>query len=47
MESTEKYHVSILTEGGKEVPEKVEYSEEPTIGVDLEIKDFAIFSTGE
>lgn len=45
--ATGKYHLSILTEDGEPVPEKVEYSEDTTVGVDLGIKDFAILSNGE
>lgn len=39
--------ISILTEAGEEVPEKVEYSEETTECVDIGLKEYAILSTGE
>ena len=40
-------YISILVEDGKELPEKQEFSESTTIGVDVGIKDFAVLSTGE
>jgi len=44
---TGKYYISILTEDREEYPEIQEYSKDSTVGVDLGIKDFAAFSTGE
>jgi len=44
---TGKYYISILTEDREEYPETQGYSEDSTVGVDLGIKDFAAFSTGE
>jgi len=44
---TGKYYISILVEDGKELPTNGTFSESTTIGIDLGIKDFAVFSTGE
>ena len=41
------YYISILVEDGKEPPEKQEFSESTTVGIDVGIKDFAVLSTGE
>ena len=41
------HYISILVEDGKELPEKQEFSDSTTIGVDVGIKDFAVLSTGE
>jgi putative transposase len=45
--TTGKYYISILVEDDKELPEKEEFNETSTIGVDVGIKDFAILSNGE
>lgn len=45
--STGKYFISILVECNEKVPEKQEFSESTIIGIDVGIKDFAVFSTGE
>jgi len=45
--STGKYFISILVDYGKEVPEKLKFTEQSTIGVDVGIKDFAVLSNGE
>jgi putative transposase len=42
-----KYFISILVDDGKELPDTQKYSESTTIGIDVGIKDFAVFSTGE
>jgi len=42
-----KYHISILVDDEKSLPEKQEFLPETTIGVDVGIKDFAILSNGE
>jgi putative transposase len=44
---TGKYFISILVDDGNELPEKQGISESSTIGIDVGIKDFAIFSNGE
>lgn len=44
---TGKYYISILVEDGKELPTNGTFSESTTIGIDVGIKDFAVFSTGE
>ncbi|HXX97395.1 MAG TPA: RNA-guided endonuclease TnpB family protein [Candidatus Bathyarchaeia archaeon] len=44
---TGKYFISILVEDGKEIPAKLPFDENTTIGVDLGIKDSAILSNGE
>jgi putative transposase len=44
---TKKYFISILVEDGIELPEKLPFNENSTIGVDLGIKDSAILSNGE
>lgn len=44
---TGKYFISILVDDGKELPDKQEFNENTTIGVDLGIKDSAILSNGE
>ena len=44
---TGKYYISILVEDDKELPTKVKFTENTTIGVDVGIKDFAVLSTGE
>jgi len=41
------YYISILVEDGKELPAKQHFSESTTIGIDVGITDFAIFSTGK
>ena len=43
---TGKYFVSILCETGETVPEKKSINPETTIGIDLGIKDFLVFSDG-
>ncbi len=45
--SAEEYFMSILVDDGKELPEKQVISESTTVGIDVGIKDFAVFSTGE
>jgi len=44
---TEKYYISILVEDGKQIPNKQNFSESTTIGIDIGIKDFAVLSNGE
>jgi putative transposase len=41
------YYISTLVEDGKALPEKQEFSESTTVGIDVGIKDFAVLSTGE
>ena len=43
---TEKYFVSILCETGEIIPEKKPINPETTIGIDLGIKNFLVFSDG-
>jgi putative transposase len=43
---TGKHYVSILCETGEMIPEKKEIRQETTIGIDLGIKDFLVFSDG-
>lgn len=45
--TTGKYYISILVEDGNGLPEKQPFTDETTIGIDVGIKDFAIFSNGE
>ncbi len=45
--STGKYFISILVDDGIKLPEKHEYSESTTVGIDVGIKDFAVLSTGD
>jgi putative transposase len=45
--TTGKYFISILVEDGKELPTKPKIAEKSTIGIDLGLKHFATFSTGE
>jgi len=46
--STNKYFISILVNDRKDnIPDKEEFTDKTTIGVDVGIKDFAILSTGE
>ena len=45
--SAGRYHVSILTEDGTEIPRTQEYTEDNTVGVDVGIKTYAALSTGE
>lgn len=45
--STGKYFISILVDDGKKFPDKQQFSESSTIGIDVGIKDFAILSNGE
>jgi len=45
--SAGEYFMSILVDYGKELPEKQVISESTTVGIDVGIKDFAVFSTGE
>ena len=44
---TGKYFISILVEDNKEIPIKQEFTAATTIGIDVGIKDFAVFSNGE
>jgi putative transposase len=44
---TEKYYISILSEDGKEPPEKQNFDETTTIGIDVGIKDFVVLSNEE
>lgn len=44
---TGKYFISILVEDDKEIPKKQEFTADTTIGIDVGIKDFAVFSNGE
>ncbi|AKB52326.1 Mobile element protein [Methanosarcina barkeri str. Wiesmoor] len=41
------YYISILVEDEIELPEKQEFYESTTVGIDVGIKDFAVLSTGE
>ncbi|AKB77922.1 Mobile element protein [Methanosarcina horonobensis HB-1 = JCM 15518] len=45
--STGKYYISILVDNEKDIPEKQNFSESTTIGIDAGIKDFAVLSNGE
>ena len=45
--TTKKYYVSILCETGETIPKKKEIKSETTIGIDLGIKDFLVFSDGK
>ncbi len=45
--ATGGYYISILVDDEKEFPEKQEFSESTTVGIDVGVKDFAILSTGE
>ena len=45
--STGKWFVSILVDDGKPEPEPVPFSSDTTLGIDVGLKDFATFSTGE
>jgi putative transposase len=45
--STGKYYISILVDDGIILPEKQEFSDSTTIGIDVGIKDFAVLSNGE
>jgi len=45
--ATGEYYISILVDDEKEPPEKQEFSEPTTVGIDVGVKDFAILSTGE
>ena len=42
-----KYHVSVLVDDGKEMPEKLPVTFDTTIGIDMGIKDFAVCSNGD
>ena len=42
-----KYFVRVLIDDGKEFPKKPIIEDETSVGIDLGVKDFAIFSTGE
>jgi len=44
---TNKYFISVLVETPNLIPTKPKIEEKTSIGIDLGIKDFAIFSTGE
>ena len=42
------HYFGVLTiDDGKKLPDTQKYSESTTIGIDVGIKDFAVFSTGE
>jgi putative transposase len=45
--STGKYYISILVDNEKDIPNKQNFSESSTIGIDVGIKDFAVLSNGE
>jgi len=45
--STGKFYISILVDDEKKCPEKENFDENSTVGVDVGIKDFAILSNGE
>ena len=45
--STGKYYISIFVDNGREIPEKSEFSDTNTAGIDVGIKDLAIVSNGE
>ncbi|MDD2439861.1 MAG: IS200/IS605 family element RNA-guided endonuclease TnpB [Methanosarcinaceae archaeon] len=45
--STGKFYISILVDDEKEYPKKESFNEDTTIGVDVGIKDFAVFSNGK
>ena len=42
-----KYHVSVLVDDGKEIPEKLPVTLDTTIGIDMGIKYFAVCSNGD
>jgi putative transposase len=44
--TTQKYYVSILCETGEEIPMKKEIREETTVGIDVGLKHFLVFSDG-
>jgi len=44
---TQKYFVSVLYDDGNEIPLKEEIKKESSLGIDLGIKDFCIFSNGK
>jgi putative transposase len=45
--SAGRYHVSIIIEDNVPYPEPESFTEETTVGIDVEIKTFAVLSTGE
>lgn len=45
--TTDKYFASILVDDGKPLPDKVKITEDGTIGIDVGLKHFITFSTGE
>ena len=45
--ASNKYYVSLVIDDEQDIKQKDVFSQETTIGIDLGIKDFAIFSTGE
>jgi len=45
--STGKFHISILVDDEQNPPEKQQFDENTTIGIDVGISHFATFSTGE
>lgn len=44
---THKYFISIVVDDGEETPVKQPFSDDTTTGIDVGIKDFAVFSNGE
>jgi len=44
---TGEYYISVHVDDEKEPPEKREFSETTTVGIDVGVNDFAILSTGE
>ncbi len=44
---TGKFYISILVDNEEEMPDKQYFDDNSTIGIDVGIKDFAIFSNGE
>lgn len=45
--ATGKYHISILTEDGLELPETQPYTQSDVLGIDLGLKTFAVCSNGD
>ena len=45
--ASNKYYVSVLVETGDALPEQQSFSAETTVGIDVGLRHFAVFSTGE
>ena len=45
--SVGRYHVSLLVDDGKELPEKYPVKYDTSVGIDVGIKDFAVLSNGD